>query len=400
VVTGTISRSALGFLNNTATVATGIIDSAISNNVATDIDALTPQVDLQVYKSVSPNDTYAGLRVTYSITVQNQGPSDGKLSSISVADNIPPQLQVISWTCTPSGGAACTAGPSGGNIADTAVHLPYQSSILYIVTAQIYSSVTVGNSTNWAGAFAYNGVTATNQYDDLSSVDIIISRIADLSVTKTDFVSNAIPGGLVTYNITATNNGPSDASLITVTDNFPSSDLYNVKWNCYSYAGANCNAGPGTGDITATNVKLPNGGTVVFTVTANIYSNATGLLINNVTLATTDVTDSVPSNDASGDADTLIPTASVSVSKSDGVSVVIAGQTTNITYTINVRNLGPSDAPSGSVSVVDTFDSNFISSVSWTCSPSTYCVTGPFTSQPLKDTTFSLPAGQTVTYTV
>jgi len=280
------------------------------------------------------------------------------------------------------------------------VHLPFQSSILYIVTAQVYASVTVGNSSNWAGAFAYNGVTATNQYDDTSSVDVTIRLIADLSVSKTDFVSNAVPGGLVTYNITATNNGPSDASLVTVTDHFSSSYLYNVKWTCVSYAGASCNSGPGTGDITATNVHLPNGATVVFTVTANIYNNATGWLVNNVTLATTAGLDSLSYNDVSGDIDTLIPTATVSVSKTDGVALIIAGQTTNITYTINVQNLGPSDAPSGSVSVIDTFDPNFISSVSWTCSPSTYCGTGPFTAQPLKDTTLSLPAGQTVTYQV
>ena len=46
---------------------------------------------------------------------------------------------------------------------------------------------------------------------------------ADLSITKTDGVTTATPGGSVTYTITATNAGPSNATGATVADTFPAS---------------------------------------------------------------------------------------------------------------------------------------------------------------------------------
>ena len=46
---------------------------------------------------------------------------------------------------------------------------------------------------------------------------------ADLAITKTDGVTTATAGGSVTYTITASNAGPSNATGATVADTFPAS---------------------------------------------------------------------------------------------------------------------------------------------------------------------------------
>ncbi|MBI5096624.1 MAG: DUF11 domain-containing protein [Nitrospirae bacterium] len=44
---------------------------------------------------------------------------------------------------------------------------------------------------------------------------------ADLSITKSDSPDPAITGGLLTYTLTVTNNGPNDTTGVTVTDTLP-----------------------------------------------------------------------------------------------------------------------------------------------------------------------------------
>jgi uncharacterized repeat protein (TIGR01451 family) len=60
---------------------------------------------------------------------------------------------------------------------------------------------------------------------------------ADLSVTKTDGVTTATAGGSVTYTITASNAGPSNATGATVADTFPAS--LTCTWTCTGGVGNN-----------------------------------------------------------------------------------------------------------------------------------------------------------------
>jgi len=209
-VTGTIYSSKLGALSNTASVfSNNVTDTFSANNFAMDVNALTPQVDLQVYKSVSPNNTYAGLFVTYSIQVFNHGPSDAAIGSVCITDNFPSGLQNVLWSCTSFGvGASCVTGTLSGDITDAIANLPFQASIQYVATAQISSSVTATNVINWASTFGYGPVTAINTTDDQSSVNLAFGRAIDLSVTKSDGVATATPGLTTTYTINVTNFGP------------------------------------------------------------------------------------------------------------------------------------------------------------------------------------------------
>ncbi len=171
---------------------------------------------------------------------------------------------------------------------------------------------------------------------------------ADLSITKTDGAASAIPGQTVTYTMVATNAGPSAASNATVTD-APPAILTGVTWTCTASAGSSCPPS-GAASINAT-VNLLVGGTATFTLTGTIAPDATGTLVNTASVtAPAGLTDPSLANNAATDTDTLTPQADLSLTKSDSPDPVAPGA--SLTYTIEVRNNGPSTSPS--MTVTDT----------------------------------------------
>src|SRR5690242_21398517 len=68
----------------------------------------------------------------------------------------------------------------------------------------------------------------------------------DLSITKNDGVTTAVPGASVTYTITAQNNGPNTAAGSTIGDTFPAS--LTCSWTCVGANSATCTAS-GSGNI-------------------------------------------------------------------------------------------------------------------------------------------------------
>src|SRR4029079_112640 len=97
---------------------------------------------------------------------------------------------------------------------------------------------------------------------------------AALSITKTDGVTTATPGGSVTYTITASNAGPDAVTGATVADTFPA--ILTCTWTCVGARGGTCTAS-GSGNISDT-VNLPAGGSVTYTASCAINASATGSL--------------------------------------------------------------------------------------------------------------------------
>ena len=225
------------------TAPAGVTDPTPGNNSATDSDTLAASADLAITKTDGVTTATPGGSVTYTITASNAGPSNA--TGATVADTFPASL-TCTWTCAGAGGGTCTAAGSG-NINDT-VNLPSGGSVTYTASCTISAAAT-GTLSNTATVTAPAGVTDPTPGNNSATDSDTLAASADLAITKTDGVTTATPGGSVTYTITASNAGPSNATGATVADTFPAS--LTCTWTCAGAGGGTCTAS-GSGNINDT----------------------------------------------------------------------------------------------------------------------------------------------------
>jgi uncharacterized repeat protein (TIGR01451 family) len=174
-----------------------------------------------------------------------------------------------------------------------------------------------------------------------------------------------------------------------VADTFPAS--LTCTWTCVGAGGGTCTAS-GSGNINDA-VNLPAGGSTTHTATCTISAAATGTLSNTATVtAAGGITDPTPGNNSATDTDTLAPSADLAITKTDGVTTVLAGG--SLTYTIVASNPGPSNAPGSTVT--DTFPAGL--TCTWTCVGAGGGTCTASGSGNIGDTA-NLPSGASVTYT-
>ncbi|MDX1998485.1 MAG: GEVED domain-containing protein, partial [Thermoanaerobaculia bacterium] len=300
-VSATIDAAATGTLANTATVtvAGGTTDPNVSNNSATDTDTLTPQVDLAITKTDGLTTANAGAATTYTIVVTNSGPSDAV--NATVADTFPVALQSPTWTCVASPLSSCAAAGSG-NLNDS-VTVRSGGTLTYTVNGTI-SGTFSGILSNTATVAAPGGTTDTNGANNSATDTTDVLPVADLSISKSDGVTTAVPGLTVTYTIVAANAGPATATGASVADTFPAA-CATVSWTCVGAGGGTCTAGPVAGNI-ADSANLPASATATYTAVCTLANNASGSLVNTVTISGGGVTDTVPGNNSATDTDTIL----------------------------------------------------------------------------------------------
>jgi uncharacterized repeat protein (TIGR01451 family) len=175
-----------------------------------------------------------------------------------------------------------------------------------------------------------------------------VTPLADLSITKTDGQTTAVPGLPVTYTIVVTNAGPAAAAGAMVTD-APPAILTNVAWTCTASPGSSCPPS-GTGALNNP-VSLLLGGSATFSLTGTVTPAATGTLVNTASIAAPPgVSDPNLADNTATDTNTLTPRADLALIKSDSIDPVAAG--TPLVYTLQVSNGGPS--ASTGMTVTDT----------------------------------------------
>jgi uncharacterized repeat protein (TIGR01451 family) len=250
-----------------------------------------------------------------------------------VADTFPASL-TCTWTCAGAGGGTCTASGSG-NLNDTA-NLPSGGSVTYTATCNISAAAT-GTLANTATVTAPGGVTDPTPGNNSATDSDALGAQVDLAITKTDGVILVTAGDTVTYTITASNAGPSNASGATVADTFPAS--LTCTWTCVGAGGGTC-AASGTGNIADT-ANLPSGGSVTYTAICTIApATPAGTLVNtaNVT-APGGVTETNPGNNSATDSDTLAAQPGVAIVGTKSVSGTFTPGGA-VTYTVTLTNNG------------------------------------------------------------
>src|SRR5262249_41382227 len=147
-----------------------------------------------------------------------------------------------------------------------------------------------------------------------------VAPASDLSITKTDAPDPVTAGQTLTYTIAVTNNGPSDATGVTVTDTLPP----NVTFR---------SASPGRGHssrtVTCAVGALSNGAMATITITVTVTPTTTGSITNSATV-TGSPTDPVSDNNTAT-ASTMVTaagtTTDLSVTKDDDPHTVLVNGT-------------------------------------------------------------------------
>src|SRR5262249_12591335 len=226
-----------GTITNTATVAGNQTDPNTANNTAsatTQVQALS--ADLSITKT-GPATVGAGQSFTYTLAVQNGGPSDA--TGVAVTDTLPTGVGFVSASsgCTnASGTVTCTVGAlaSGANASVTIVVTAPATAGTITNTATVAGQPTDPNTGN-------NSATATTTVQAPAAADLSITKPAPATVTT---------GQQFTYTLSVHNGGPSNATSVAVTDTLPTSATF-------VSASTGCTNASGT--VTCTVGNLVNG---------------------------------------------------------------------------------------------------------------------------------------------
>ena len=308
-----------GTLNNSVTVTGNQYDPNLSNNQDLVILNGQPSADLQVQKTVSNSNPHVGEQISFTVTVFNAGPNDA--TNTNLTDLLPAGLELVS--ATPSVGTY-TAG-TGLWAIGTLLH---ETSATLILVANVTQP---GIITNFANATS--SVFDPHPGDNNASVTITANPAADLAVIKTVDNSNPNLGDIIVFTITATNNGPQNATGVMVEDLLPTGLVF------LSATTATGSYDPGSG---VWNIGNLSAGALPVTLTINAQVNRTNTTFSNVATITGNQFDP----DLTNNQDIVILNSNLAADI--GVSKTVNNPTPyngdQITYTISVTNAGPDTA--------------------------------------------------------
>lgn len=230
------------------------------------------------------------------------------------------------------------------------------------------------------------------------TVNVLNNPGTDLAITKSNSIASAVPGETISYTITVENLGPNDASGAQVIDDFDPATFTDVTYTSEAFDGASGNTVSGSGNIDDT-VDLPDGSSIVYTVTGTVLSSATGTAENTASvISPNDRPDPNPDNNTDQEQDPLDVQVDLSITKDDGETTVTPGS--QITYTIVASNGGPSDVVGATIT--DVFPAE-LTNVSFTSSTTGGATGNTATSNAdisEINETVDMPVGSTITYIV
>jgi uncharacterized repeat protein (TIGR01451 family) len=222
--------------------------------------------DLEVSQSASP--VFGMGPLTFTVTVANHGPDDAVRVFLT---DTPPGVFLLSATASQG---TLTTGPRGTG----SVYVE-----LGTIPAGAQATLTLATSQNLSGPSINTAtvIAATADPDPDNNVSMFAATItpaADLAVSQAATPDPAGAGQDLTYTVTVSNNGPSPASDVVVTDTLPSGAAF-----LSAVAGDSGAVTPVGPDLTVSLGALAAGAqrTIIITV----RPTGPGLLVNTVSVA-------------------------------------------------------------------------------------------------------------------
>jgi uncharacterized repeat protein (TIGR01451 family) len=338
-LTATINPGFTGSLSNTATVFGTNADPNLGNNSATAVTTVSGSADLSVNKT-GPATANAGTNITYTITLTNNGPSNA--ANAALTDSVPANTTFVSESQTTGPAFSCITPALGGTGA-------INCTIASFAPGSATFSITVHINPGAPGAVISNTANATstttdpNPGNNSSTALTTATASADLSIVKTAPAA-AANGSNLTYSITVTNNGPSDAASVTINDTLPPNTTF-VSESQPTGPAFTCTNPPsgGTGTVSCSIATLTAGTSATFSIVVQVAVAAPVGPSSNTATVTTSSTDPNPANNTSTAVTTIaLATADLSITKTPAPGPFGTGLP--LTYTIVAANGGPNTA--------------------------------------------------------
>jgi len=365
--------------------------SADPIQVGAQVEAPTPQLaenddpDLEVAKSGSSAAVTAGEALTYTLTVTNNGPSDA--TGVTVTDTLPSGITFISATASQGSYDSPTGvWTVGGMAADDGATL----TLVFTV-----DSSTTGTLSNPAEVSANepDPNTANNTDTENTAVD----AKTDLTIIKSA-PATVNAGEQLTYTLAITNNGPSDATGVTVTDNLPD----DVALVSATLSQGTCS---GSDPVTCTLGPVASGSSAAVSLTTTVASPLpSGTVLINTATVDGDQTDPDGGNNSTQAQTTVQSSPVLTITKTGYPDPVDTDGI--LCYTLLITNSGNENATT--VTVTEHYDPNVSFSFSIPADPDagsgnqvwtfpTLTVGNPETIYIIVQVTSTLPVGTVLT---
>ena len=186
----------------------------------------------------------------------------------------------------------------------------------------------------------YTNTTSTPPTNTPIPTSTIPPSSVDLEVKKFLYPTNPLEGGLITYTLIVTNNGPITATKVKLTDTLPS-DITYIPSSSIIPAGQSYNPSTGLWNIGT----LGNGGSITLTLVSRVNLATIGKTITNtVSGLTSDLPDYNPSNNTASVSFTVTGAPDLQIYKTDYQTSISPSD--EFTYTFFITNAG-STAASG-----------------------------------------------------
>ncbi|WP_171776175.1 Cna B-type domain-containing protein [Methanobrevibacter ruminantium] len=306
-----------GTIVNTATVNTTSHESNYTNNNASNFTEADYLCDLVISKAVNCTNCNVSDLVQWNITVTNLGPHDA--SNVIVKEILPKGLELIDYNVSVGNFNEVISEWSIGTLEkDTAVSLVLVTKVL--IDGTLINIATV------------NTTTLDNNYtNNVANNTTVASPICDLVISKIVNATKVNIDDILTWTVRVTNNGPSEALNVCVSDILPEGLMfvgYKASTGRYDDESGTWTVG-----------KLSSGSSA----TINIYTKVIelGNITNPVSVNTTTVESNYSNNKANNTTE-VYPIVDLVIEKSSDKIKYNVNDTMH--WIIKVMNEGPCDA--------------------------------------------------------
>ena len=321
------NASYIGSITDQATVTCQETDPDPGALTATVTATAASSSDLSVTLTSTQTSVLAGQNLTYSLTVSNAGPAvaQGITVTLPLATGESYVSSSESSVSDSSGPVVVALGALAVNATDT-----FTVTLLPTIAGQLSETANVTGT-----------VIDPNPANNTSTWITEVEPAADLAVGLAPSAPVAVTGNDFGYTVTVTNNGPSDATSVVVSDTLPSGVTF-LSATPYQDVDPVLN----NGVVSLSIAELDSGATASFTIDTTVTAEP-GSSLSDTASVSSAIADPVAANNTQTLQNAVVGTSDLSLSAAPIAGPSYVGE--DLTFTVTALNSGPDNEPDAEV---------------------------------------------------